>query len=279
MRRFVRHTFLAAALAGCWATLGGAQTILFSDSFERTTGSFGDPGEIPPDPGFSDWGSFDNALGGTVTPRPYLTTNANNSNQQTVGLPEDSAAGYGAIRFGRTILNYNLATDPFVQAGGGFVVQYKINPTDVGGRDWAGVALIDTNSLLRVGGQGAVAAAGNDNMRLALMPRNSGSLLIRRNNSTDVDVPSTAAGNAPNDDDASEYRRLVGNPLGAFNEPVFDPVALAEYTALMAGDPASTVAYPSDVFYSVRLEITSPDFTVRNGPAFARIFINDQEVD
>ena len=41
------------------------QTVLYSDSFNRVTGS-GDPNGLPADPNnFSDWGDNDNALGGT----------------------------------------------------------------------------------------------------------------------------------------------------------------------------------------------------------------------
>ena len=61
--------------------------ILFSDSFERTTGAFGDL-EPPPVPALSDFGSFDNAMGGTISPAAYLTTDPPNNNIQSVGLDD-----------------------------------------------------------------------------------------------------------------------------------------------------------------------------------------------
>lgn len=256
-----------------------AQTILLSDSFERTAGSTGDPGAIPPDVGFSDWGAFDNSLGGTIAPIAYRKTNATNANQQTVN------EGFGELRFGRTILDYNFATDPNVQAAGGFSVEYKINVSDAGGgglsgRDWGGVALVDTNSVLRTGGPGAISNFANDNIRAATLPRNSGSMLIRLNNSTDVDLPSTGGGNTPNADDASEYRRVVGNPLNAgFNEPIFDAAAHSAYTATMGGDAAYAGGFENPAVYTVRMEITSPNFLNNNGPALIRTFVNGLEVD
>lgn len=69
MRRHL--TFLSAALiGGALATLAGdaSAAVLYSDSFSRVTGS-GDGNGDPNggDPNFSDWGTNDNALGGSNT--------------------------------------------------------------------------------------------------------------------------------------------------------------------------------------------------------------------
>ncbi|TWT37150.1 hypothetical protein KOR34_20970 [Posidoniimonas corsicana] len=100
--------------------------VLLSDTFERTTGnanpSNGDT--------FSDWGENDNALGGTITQK-YITTPSrpptDGGVDQTVQDTDDPANGEneGVIRFGVTAVDYNLATDPNVLAGGGFTVEFK----------------------------------------------------------------------------------------------------------------------------------------------------------
>lgn len=59
-------TALTVVLCSLLTTQAPAQTIIYSDSFDRTTGS-GDPNGKPADPdNFSSWGDNDNALGGTT---------------------------------------------------------------------------------------------------------------------------------------------------------------------------------------------------------------------
>ncbi len=107
--------------------LGSAQTtILLSDTFERTTGN-----AIPSNGDtFSDWGANNNALGGSII-QTYLTTPsrppADGGVDQTVQEVDDPANGEneGVIRFGVTAVDYNLATDPNVLAGGGYTVEFK----------------------------------------------------------------------------------------------------------------------------------------------------------
>ncbi|MEQ8836610.1 MAG: hypothetical protein RID07_07380, partial [Lacipirellulaceae bacterium] len=87
-----RLTIALAAIHVVGLCASADAQVLFSDSFGRTTGAFGDLGP-PPIPAVSDFGSFDNALGGTVLPTAYLTTDpAGNNNIQSVGL--DNRADY-----------------------------------------------------------------------------------------------------------------------------------------------------------------------------------------
>ncbi len=67
MNRLATTFFTFAALCGLlYEQQVAAQTVLYSDSFARTTGS-GDPNGKPADPdNFSEWGDNDNALGGTL---------------------------------------------------------------------------------------------------------------------------------------------------------------------------------------------------------------------
>lgn len=101
-------------------------TVLLSDAFERTTGN------ANPDNGdtYSDWGANDNALGGAIV-QTYITTPSrppqDGGVDQTVQEADDPANGEneGVIRYGVTAVDYNLATDPNVLAGGGYTVEFK----------------------------------------------------------------------------------------------------------------------------------------------------------
>ena len=99
---------LFAALAG----ESMAQTILFSDDFERTTGS-GDGNGNPAGTGngASDWGTNNNALGGTNA-APYLTTasRSGGANQVTGVNPFDATLGsHGHLLNGGAVLGFSAA--------------------------------------------------------------------------------------------------------------------------------------------------------------------------
>ncbi|HMO86651.1 MAG TPA: hypothetical protein PKC18_17195 [Lacipirellulaceae bacterium] len=230
MKRSLLGCVVALAATLCLApTAPGA--VILSDAFERTSGL----AESPGDGGFSAWDSNDNGLGGTVV-ASYLTTNAANANQQTV------SDGVGNLRFGRTILDYNLAGNAQIALAGGVRVQFEINPTDAGGggvagRDWGGVLFADTNSTVTIGGP-AAAANTNANARFSVVPRNSGSLLYKRMNPNLVPLN-------------------VGNPfLGTFSEPVFDPAALAAYISDTEANRTAN-GFPNDTVYTVRIDLLS----------------------
>lgn len=65
-----KHSSILVATFACLTFMQAesrGQTILYSDTFNRTTGS-GDPNGKPSDPeNFADWGDNDNGLGGTIT--------------------------------------------------------------------------------------------------------------------------------------------------------------------------------------------------------------------
>ncbi|MEO1237738.1 MAG: PEP-CTERM sorting domain-containing protein, partial [Planctomycetota bacterium] len=164
--------------------------------------------------------------------------------------------GSGAGSFGNTrvFLDYNLAADADVQAAGGFVVEYQVNPGNGDdangesgtGREFAGIILTDTNDLALIGGAGAV-NGGNASSRFGLTPRNSGSVGYRQ---------FTSGGLVNN---------LGGNPnAGGFNEQIVDQVTFDAYTAgapLSGGGETGLLdPFISDIFYDVRLEVTG-DFS------------------
>ncbi|QDU71531.1 PEP-CTERM sorting domain-containing protein [Mucisphaera calidilacus] len=114
------------------ATLGltaNAQTpkVLISDAFERVTGN-ADPENGPT---LSDWGANDNALGGGIL-QTYITTPTRGGTggvDQTVQEADgDEFDGdldnEGVIRFGTTMVDYDLASDPDVLFGGGYTVSF-----------------------------------------------------------------------------------------------------------------------------------------------------------
>ena len=95
-----------------------AQTVIYSDSFNRTTGS-SDINGLPADPNnFSDWGMNDNALGGTVQQTWFVgpTNRTGGANQSTDGT-------VGGLINGGTMFDYDVTT----VAPGGFSVGFDFN--------------------------------------------------------------------------------------------------------------------------------------------------------
>jgi hypothetical protein len=162
----------------------------------------------------------------------------------------------GNLRFGRTILDYNLASNAAVQAAGGVRVTFDINPTDAGGggvagRDWGGVLFSDTNSTVTIGGP-AAAANTNASARFSVAPRNSGSLLYKRMNPNLVPLN-------------------TGNPYNAaFNEPVFDQAALTAYLS-ETETFRNNNGFENPTVYEVIIEVYS-DFSA-NSASTARAWI------
>ncbi len=225
-----------AAIAMPLAQHVNAQVIL-SDSFNRTTGMFGDPGP-PPVVGDSDWGSFDNnAGGGTALPTPYLTTGDDGTSQ------EQTTGEFGFIPIGRTILDYNLGTDAQILAAGGFRVTVDLQPSNIGGggfqgRDWLGLLLTDSNNTQVIGGQAATFNLNNSDVRVGAAPRNSGSVLTRLDNVLFGD----------------------GKPDPNIAEDIFDQNAFDNYVTLFNSDDGSpgedpTPEFVDDSWYTMRLDV------------------------
>lgn len=314
---------LATALLPATAT---AQ-VLLSDSFERSTGSFGDPDSFPPEVSLTDWGAFDNALGGTVSSVPYIVTQSGNNNIQSVGLdasgdfntdddidgsdfltwqrefgtmpanPGEGADGNfsgtvgpgdlpvwrrnyggpfgkGELRFGRTILDVNLASLPAVQSAGGFAIQADIRPSDTGnaggnGRDWAAIMIADSKDTAAIGGPGAISNLNNDNIRFGAAPRNSGSLLRRVNN----EPAGTGAG--------GDQLFAVGNPFNAgINEPIIDNSTFNDYSINYLGpngtSPPDDYVNPSS--YSVSVTVDAPNGYGAGAQAFATLSVDGNTI-
>ena len=101
-------------------TNGGVygQTVIYSDSFNRTTGS-SDINGLPADPNnYSDWGMNDNALGGTVQQTWFVgpTNRTGGANQSTDG-------DLGGIINGGTMFDFDVTT----VALGGFSVGFDFS--------------------------------------------------------------------------------------------------------------------------------------------------------
>ena len=110
---FASVVVVAACVQTAWA-----QTVIYSDSFNRTTGS-GDPNFLPADPdNFSDWGMNDNAMGGTVQMAYFVGPGGRSggANQVTDGSVATMIAGGG-------MFDFDVAT----VAPGGFTVAFEFN--------------------------------------------------------------------------------------------------------------------------------------------------------
>lgn len=122
MRPFQRGSlFVGLLLCLLIGADASAQTILYSDSFDRTTGS-GDPNGNPgggtdPGPGFSDWGTNDNASGGTIS-NAWITgpNRGGGANQVTDGDLASTVEGAAQYLFDITTM-----------APSGFTVEFEFN--------------------------------------------------------------------------------------------------------------------------------------------------------
>ena len=127
----MKRTFSAACLSlltlvSFLAANSSAQTVLYSDTFSRTTGS-GLPNGHPGGAGFgeSDWGTNDNGLGGTVTMAytagPTRTGNVSNPDSGSANSVTDGSVGStieGSARF-----DFDITT----MAPSGFTVEFDFN--------------------------------------------------------------------------------------------------------------------------------------------------------
>lgn len=103
-----------------------AQTILFSDSFERETGS-GDGNGNPDGEGFGDsfWGENDNAFGGTITGE-YLTSDSRDGGANQVTGPnqfDESLGSHGHLLNGGVLFEENIRDE----APLGFDIEFEFD--------------------------------------------------------------------------------------------------------------------------------------------------------
>ena len=226
---------VAAAAALAAAGVASAQTTVASDSFDnRTTG---EPDIFSPNFG-SDWGEaefYSNGVG------PYVLNETPSSEFDVEYIREGTAR----LNFGRVILDANLATPEVIQ-NGNLTISFDVNPADNGnangaGRDWAGIALGDSNAAVgSVGGSGFL-TGGNPDSRIGIAPRNSGSLLSN-----------VKPGGLRGD----------GNPDGGINEPIIDSATYDRYLDYFNAPAGTTPSladgdnFPNDAFYNVSLTVS-----------------------
>lgn len=199
-----------------------AGTVIVTDTFSRTlTG---------------DWGDVDNGL----VDGENGTMNASYTLDNNVSVDGSN----GRVSNNRAVLDYNLAADADVIAGGGFIVEWRVNPGDGDpnqgesgtGREFAGIGFSDSNQNPPYGGAGAITNVNNTTLRYALFPRNSGSAGFMRR----------APGPAP-----GVYELTAGgNPSSGFNEEIFDQVVFDDYVNQGIPDP-----FANSKFYDVKVVV------------------------
>jgi hypothetical protein len=92
-------------LVACSASNVRGQTVIYSDTFDRVTGS-GDPNFLPADPNnFSDWGMNDNLLGGTVQQTWFV-----GPQNRTGGANMTTDGSFGTLINGGTMFDFDVTT-------------------------------------------------------------------------------------------------------------------------------------------------------------------------
>ncbi len=203
--------------------VGDTRAAIITDTFSRTE--------------TAGWGAVDNgAVNGDSGNKAgsYLLDEAGTVNGST-----------GQFSNSRVVLDYNLAEDADVIAGGGFVVEWRVNPGDgddtLGetgtGREFAGIGIGDSKTSPPFGGAGAITNQNNSTLRYALFPRNSGS----------VGFLSRDPGPAP----GLYNLQAGGNPNSGFNETVFDQTVFDDYVGQGTPDP-----FANNKFYDVKIVVS-----------------------
>lgn len=232
-------TSLAAAAALCLPSFASA--VIITDTFSRSE--------------TMAWGAVDNG--------PVGGESGSVAASYTLDGGGNVDGSAGRLSNNRIVLNYNLATDANIIAGGGFIAELQVTQPDGDdangesgtGREFTGIAVVDSNSNPPFGGVGAITNVNNDVIRYGLLPRNSGSVgyLARTAGNTRV----LAAG---------------GNPNSGFNEFVYDQPVFDDYVNQGVPDP-----FVNPKTYNVTLIVQS-DFTAA-APSIGRAFIDGVEID
>lgn len=239
MRLSPTLTHLAVAAGLCLPSVASA--VIITDTFSRSE--------------TMTWGAVDNGVvggeSGTVAASYTLDGGGNVD------------GSVGRLSNNRIVLDYNLATDASVIAGGGFIAEFQIAPPDgddtLGesgtGREFSGIAVVDSAQNPPFGGVGAITNVNNDVIRMGLLPRNSGS----------VGYLARLAGN-------TRILAAGGDPNSGFNEFVFDQPVFDDYVNQGAPDP-----FVNPKTYDVKIIVQS-DFTAA-APSIGRAFIDGVEID
>ncbi len=247
--QFNRHTYPALALLTASTVVLGlspaAANVLLSDDFNRTAGSAPEGG-----PYASDWGTNNNGSGGALSGSYVGVAGADEFGVDYV------AEGRGVMQFSRAIHDVNLATQAAIDAGG-IIIQYDLNPGDaLFGRDWGGLGLSDTNSTAAIGGSAAL-FNNNADLRLSVLPRNSGTAVTKRF------------------DSGGNYVGVAGGIPGSLTEAIFDQETWDDYVearTINGGD--TNLVFERDLWYTVRIVISETE----TGNLFASGAVNNFEV-
>ncbi len=144
--------FLAAAASG--------QTILFSDSFDRISGT---PDVNGSDGGISSWGDNDNAAGGSIL-QTYevgpLPPRAGNRHQYVDG-------NLGRFRAGWAEIQHDFGGDSRVDQGGGLSIVFDATVADLT-PGWLGLAIGQTSAETTDVGTNPNGSGSNDNSSIFL---------------------------------------------------------------------------------------------------------------
>lgn len=239
----IRTTVLhAMALAGTLAltNLAAAQVVLFSDSFDRVSGTPDENGMIDdgmggmmPNPlASTSWGDNDNAAGGDITQTYEIGPDlrGGNRHQYVDGEVARFRAGWSEIQ-------YDFAADPRVAAGGGLVIEFDATVKDAT-NGWFAMAIGQTS---------AETTDGGDNNSIFLMVEDT------------VDLGLLFGGISGGG---------VATALEVFEGDIGDA-----FTPTVQSDWGFGISPNTE--QSFRIEISSDDFAVDQATATANIFVTD----
>ena len=246
----------AVALASAFAAQSvQAQAVLYSDTFDRTTGNgAANNASVVQGEGESDWGTNDNGLGGTISQEWLVGPERGGAANQVTGeFPGNESAGSRAYTFeGGAFYDFDAAA----ASPEGFSVQFDFN-RDADGNGDAGNGFLTLGLGVDSGTDASAIGSGlftlnNADLVLLFQQANNGNT-----GNAELFVDNVSVGNFDYGDPNVEHTALLSvtpQIAGAYGDAAAIDVAVSVdggsqfSTTVTGGDSFGTVSFSSNTF-------------------------------